>query len=425
MREPFPSPDQHRHDPVEPRSWYALAVLVAIYALHAVDRNIMSVLMEPVKREFGLSDGQAGALNAMTHGIAFAIGVVPISLLADHMVRTRLIALLVASWSSLTMMCGFTSGAAMLAASRAGVGFTEAGFSPTALSMIGDLFPARRRSTAVGFFYGATAIGTGLIFVIGAVVAARFGWRMAFVAAGAPGLVLAALMLLTVREPVRGRYDPADARSGRAGLRETLTVIAHNRVLRDGIAGTVLGTMTVASVFAWGTSFFTRAHGLSLHDAGTIMALVAGVMMGLASFIGGPVNDRLIAWNPRRRTLLPVTALLLSVPVAIVALSCGSLAIAVTGLAVYGFLQGAWLAQGFGTVLAASEPRLRGGIMGVTQLFSNLIGTGFGPLVVGVLSDRFGGNGDSLRLALCCMVLLAVPGAYLLWRAGRSGLAQI
>ena len=404
---------------VPPRSWYALAVLVGIYAMHAVDRSVMSVLMEPVKREFGLSDGQAGALNAMTHGIAFAIGVVPISLLGDRVRRTRLIALLVAAWSGLTITCGFTTGAAALAASRAGVGFSEAGFSPTALSMVSDLFPARRRSTAVGLFYGATAIGTGLIFILGAVVAARYGWRAAFFAAGAPGLVLAILMLTTVAEPARGRFYGGERSSGRLGLRPSLAVIATNAALRDGIAGTVLGTMAVASVFAWGTSFFTRYHGLDLHGAGSVMALVAGVMMGIASAVAGPVNDWIIARNPRQKTVLPAAALLASVPVGILALSSASLSVAVAGLALYGFLQGAWLAQGFGTVLAASDPRLRGGIMGVTQLFSNLLGTGLGPLLVGLVSDRLGGDAGSLRAALCGIVLLAVPGAVLLWRAGR------
>jgi MFS family permease len=422
------TPDDRSSAKVPGSAWYALAVLIGIYTINAVDRGVMSVLMEPIKKAFQLNDAQAGALNTITHSVGLAIGTIPLGLLADRVNRVRLIGTLTSIWSTLTLICGAVPSALWMVFARTGVGIAESGFSPSALSLVTDLFPKRTRSTAIGFLYVSTAMGTGAIFLVGGYVAAHYGWRAGFLIAGIPGLLLTVLLLATVREPMRGRFDTpvvaTDMPPRRASLGLAARAIWHDPAILCGILGTILGVMAVASVLAWGVSFFVRAHGLTLPEAGLALAITAGPIQGAASALMGAVTDRIAAGHPHRIGVVPAVAMVLGVPSGLLMLYSPG-AFAIVGLMLFGATMGAWLAQAFATILACAEPHIRGGVIGIVQLFVNLFGAGGGPWLAGMISTHLGDDAHSLRIALTFTLLLSLPAAALLATAARHAAPRL
>src|SRR5690606_9272996 len=198
--------------PVAKGAWYTLIVLTLVYVSNSIDRTVMSILIEPVKAEFQLSDSQLGVLTGLAFGLTYALAGLPMGWLIDRVNRTKLLAAVVAIWSVCTSICGFAQSYPALVMARLAVGASESAAAPTAMSMIADLFPKERRSTAMGIFWTSTAFGTARSLLLGGVIAAIYGWRAAFFVAGVPGLILAVLIFLTVREPARepdlgGRAD--------------------------------------------------------------------------------------------------------------------------------------------------------------------------------------------------------------------------
>ncbi|WP_157889086.1 MFS transporter [Herminiimonas arsenitoxidans] len=197
---------QVTEDAVPAKSWYALSILTMIYSCHFLDRTMISIIVEPVRAEFHLHDSQIGLLTGLAYGATFAIAGIPIGLLIDRVNRIKLLAILVTIWSGMTILSGIANSYIHLLLARMGVGASEAGGSPASLSLISDLFPPSKRSTAVGYFFLSNAIGATLSIIIGGFVTAQYGWRTAMLLAGIPGIILAAVLILTVRNPKRGCY---------------------------------------------------------------------------------------------------------------------------------------------------------------------------------------------------------------------------
>ena len=209
------------------QAYWTLALLTLVYLVHSIDRQVISVVLEPIRHEFHASDKMLG-LIALAYSVLFALACLPAGWLIDRTNRVRLLSGLLAGWSGLTALCGFTASFAMLLLARAGVGAAEAGASPTIMSLISDYFEPRRRALAIGICYTSTAFGVSASFLIGSIVAAAHGWRAAFWVAGAPGLILAASILATLREPTRGAMD-----------RETTATVADARVAGIPASGTI------------------------------------------------------------------------------------------------------------------------------------------------------------------------------------------
>jgi MFS family permease len=193
--------------PTSRPAWYMLAILILIYIMGSVDRAVPSVVVEPLKHDFGLTDAQIGMLGGFAYSVPYALAAVPGGWLLDRLDRRRFLALTTAVWSVLTMAGGIATSFITLIVARMGVGAAEAPASPGSLSLIGDLFPPQKRGTAVSLYYAGTAAGQFITFVIGGWLLIHFGWRSLFLIAGVPGLILAGLLMFTCREPVRGFFD--------------------------------------------------------------------------------------------------------------------------------------------------------------------------------------------------------------------------
>ena len=191
--------------------WYILLILTLVYSLNHVDRQIMVILSEPIKQEFGLSDTQIGLLTGIVFAFFYAVLGIPFAAWADRGNRRNIVALSLSIWSGMTALSGFAGSFWQLAIARMGVGIGEAGGTPPATAMIADVFPPKRRALALGIYTTGISLGILIGFILGGAIAAKYGWRMAFFVAGVPGLVLALLLMFTVAEPRRCLLYTSDA----------------------------------------------------------------------------------------------------------------------------------------------------------------------------------------------------------------------
>jgi len=414
--------DRAEGDRITAYTWYVLAILTAFQTVHTIDRNVVYVVLEPLKREFHLTDGEAGALGGLAHALTFAVTSVPLSWLADRYNRTKLLSVMAGCWGALTLVCGFATSASMLFLSRMGVGAAEGGTGPACLSLIADYFPVRRRATALAVYFLSAAIGTGGTFMLGAQIAQHYGWRAAFMVASIPTFLIALLAFFTLREPIRGRFDTAPTTAtAKPSLKQAFGEILRTPPLLCGVIGLTLSVAVIAAFYAFGVSFFVRTHGMSLGRAALLVGLATGLAHGVGSIVGGPVADRLTQGKAERVGYFPATIVLLSIPSGALMLLGPSIPVSAVGLFLFTFFAGCWIPQGYAVPLALAPARIRGSSVGFTQVFTNLLGTGSGPALAGVLSDSYG---NSLRYALLTMLSLYFVGAVFFVLASRGASAR-
>jgi len=358
-----------------------------------------------------------GLLGGLGSAAMFALASLPVGYLVDRTNRVRLLAILLGVWSFLTALSGFASSYAALFFARMGVGAAEAGGSPTIMSLIADLFPAHRRSSAIGVCYMSTAAGVSLSFLVGSAVAAAYGWRSAFWIAGVPGIILTVLVLKLLHEPNRGARDtisdPALADEQMPSFRHTLQLIVRTpAVMHIAIAITLAGFVT-ATLWIWSTSLLIRYHGLDLAHAGRFVAFAA-LFQASGSWAGGAIADRMARRETAAPAMVAGICVLLAVPFGIGLALTDSTVAALICLCTMAFLNGAWMGPSFAFVVTVVPPRMRGLVSAFVQLLVNLIGSGAGPLVAGALSDRLSGGLQSA---------LAVCFCFHLWGAVHFGLA--
>lgn len=388
--------------------WYVLAILTLIYACHHLDRSVVSILIEPIRHEFGLSDAQLGLLTGLAYSAAFAVAGIPIGLMIDRVNRRNLLGGLVFLWSGLTAVCGFTQSYTTLLLARMGVGAAEAGGSPTSMSLIGDLFPLKERSTAIGLFFVNNGIAAIATFFVGAYVATQYGWRSAFFVAGLPGIVLALVLLGTVKEPLRGGHDKRVEEGAKApSLPTVLRHILANRSLVHLFVAMPLLVTSVASLGAWLAPFCMRHLGMELKGASLIVAVAIGVFGSLGSLAGGWLSDRLIRKDLRYRPLFAAAACLVCIPVSLGAMLTTSSGVALALIFLAATLMFAAIPPGFANMISMVTPRMRGVTSAFMQIATNLIGYGAGPFFVGLLSDQLGGA-QFLRYALAMVMSCAL-----------------
>ncbi|MDX9741739.1 MAG: MFS transporter [Gammaproteobacteria bacterium] len=394
------------------RSWYALGILTLVYATHYLDRTVLALVIEPLRQEFRLTDIELGMLTGLAYGATFALAGIPMGLLIDRGNRVRLLAAMAATWSAMTAAFGLAQGYAHLILARIGLSASQAGGSPCSLSLISDLFPPHRRATAIGIFFLSSGIGALLIILAGT-VAARFGWRTAMIAAGMPGIVLALILLLTVREPRRGATDPAAASTEKPPrLGQVLRAIRQSKALIHLIVGFSFTAGGIAAVSSWFGAFVMRFHNLEMAQVGIAIALAVGIAGAFGSSIGGAVSDTLSKTNPRRRLDVGAVSCVLAAGFAASALTAGTPVLAIGLLALSNVFAFAVFPSVFSTMLSLAGNNMRGTVAASSQVCSNLVGYGMGPFMVGLLSDQIGGE-QSLRYAMLTVTSVLFPLAAL------------
>jgi len=405
-------------DDVKRHRLYALIILTLIYMSSHVDRSIVGILAEPIKKEMGLNDSQIGFLGGFAFAVFYATLGIPLALLADRMNRRNIIVAAVTTWSVMTVACGMAANYLQLVLARIGVGIGEAGSSPQSHSMIADMYAPHERSRAMAVYTMAVPIGIMLGFLIGAYVSTHWGWRTAFFVAGLPGLLLAALLWFTVREPVRGIADglkPGERKVQNfaevlGGLGVAFQFIWQSKACRHVIIG-----LTLTSFVGYGGTFFVaafleRTHEIPRQTIGLVLGPIAGLFGAIGAFLGGYLADRLsrrdLKWNAWVMGLAKFAA----APLILLFYIIDDFNVGVLFYMPAAVLGAFYLGPSFAIVQSVAPLAIRATAAAITLFILNFIALGLGPLFVGIASDLLSSTygKDSLRYALMGTSLINV-----------------
>ena len=403
---------------------YVLLLLTITYCLNFVDRQLMTILLEPIKNEFGVSDTAMGFLTGFAFAMFYATLGVPVARLADNWSRRNVLAWSLAIWSGLTALCGAATSFSQMALLRIGVGVGEAGGTPPSHSLIADYFPPEKRSSAMSIHATGTQFGILIGMLGGALIADTFGWRTAFVVFGLPGVLLSLLIVKTVKEPIKKVVSTSTD-----SLLDTVKSIWAIPSFGLMAVATALTALSGYGLGAWGPSFLIRVHGLTLVEAGLLLG-IAGTFSGLfGAIIGGFLCDRLSKKDTRWQLWLPSIGALVSVPLQGAFLLwpeqsywlIGDLhvPIAIVFMLFGGMFASFWIGPTYAAVQNLAPTNKRTQASAMLLLMLNLIGMGLGPLFVGILSDVLIPQFDdySLRYALVVSLAAVLAGSFLYAKA--------
>jgi MFS family permease len=415
---------------------YVLFILFVVYGLSYVDRQILSILMEPIRKEFNFGDTQMGLLGGVAFAIFYATLGIPIARFADRHSRVNIITASLVVWSVATALTGRATSFAQMFLARVGVGVGEAGCNPSAYSIISDYFPKDRRATAQSVYSLGVYLGQFLGFVTAGYVAHEYGWRAAFYVVGLPGIAVAIIVKFTLREPPRGfsepsGYVPAPPPKAMAVLGK----LASMTSFRNLSFASGLHALVAYGLNNYYSAFLMRSHGMSLTETSSALAVIT-LTGGLAgTYLGGKLSDIFAQRNggdPRYQMWVPAIALILNIPVWLLALLLpGKYAVMVMMIPAIA-LGATYLGPSISATHQLVGVRERA-VSGALLLFVlNFIGIGMGPMLTGVISDALrdhyvaGGmhleaaRADGLKYALCIMSLANVWSAFHYWRAAKT-----
>jgi len=420
----------HAEDKTTPQAYYALGVLLAAYILSFVDRNVMAVLIGPIRQDLDISDFQYSLLHGFAFSMFYIVLGIPIARLADHGNRKWIVSIGIFFWSIMCCLCGLARSVAMLFVARIGVGVGEAALSPPAFSMLADLFPPAKQARAFAIYSLGVTIGGGLSAIVGSFIYQHFAatagatlpllghvsaWQMTFVAVGAPGLLIVILLSL-IREPQRRMdRDIASAETG-TSLREFWAYLKKHKRIYVGIIGanSMLTVMTYG-MLAWYIEFLIRTYGVARETAGLQFGLINIIVGSLGAIVIGwlvqPMVHRGMIDAPAR--MLLIIAGLVFLPAALGPLSPNpTLAVLLACPAM--FLLNGFYGPGITALQSITPNRMRAQVSALSLFFANLFGLALGPTIVASLTDFVFGDDGALRYSLAVLPLVLCPVAALL-----------
>lgn len=401
------------------KGWVLFLCFLA-YTFNYVDRQILIILAEPIKQEFQLHDWQLGFLTGTAFALFYAVLGIPIAFAADRWNRVNIIAISVALWSAMTAACAFTGNYMQLLLARIGVGVGEAGGSPPASSLLASYFQEGQRATAMGIYSLGPSLGLLLGFIAGGWVNEFYGWRVAMLVVGLPGIILALLIKITLKEPQR--TDTA-SNSTQTGFLDTVRYLTKMKTFNWSVAGAVLMGFSIYAFMTWMPIYLIRQFRLTSGEVGTTVGLCAGLAGSLGVFAGGYLTDRLSRINPTRLMLVPAVATALFYPLAIAALNAHGLITTVVFLVPTYALTLAHTGPTWAVLQGIAPENMRAMAAAIMLLCVNLFGLGLGPQAVGIFSDIFQDRfheGESLRIALAICMVPALLAAACYARSTRT-----
>ncbi|MEM9839547.1 MAG: MFS transporter [Pseudomonadota bacterium] len=403
---------------------YVLFILVVVYTFNFIDRQILSILAVPIKAELGLTDTQIGLMSGLAFALFYATLGVPIAMLADRSSRVRIMAVALTLWSAMTAVCGLAGNFWQLFWARLGVGVGEAGGVAPAYSIIADYFPPKERARALAVYSLGIPIGSALGIVLGGILAELLNWRAAFFLMGLAGVAVAPIFWLTVREPMRGRFDatkPPAPTAPMAFIGEILSKLASKPSFWLLSIGAAFSSMMGYGLILWLPSFLVRSFGADLAPFFSFLPdflvpadatplryasyfygsiLLVGGTIGI--YAGGFLADKYGEGRKSVYAFVPAIAFLLTVPLLITGLLTPTLGLAFIVFMGVQALSLVWL----GPVITAFQhlvpPHMRATASAVFLLINNLIGIGVGQTVTGYMSEllRAQYGDESLRYSL-------------------------
>lgn len=404
------------------RSHYTLVLLTLIYTLNYFDRNIFSIVLQSIKTDLHMTDTQLGLVGGVAFVMFYSIMGIPIAWLADRYNRRNIIAIGLAFWSLMTVCTGLVVNIWQLALARFLMGAGEAsGISP-AYSMLSDLYDKVRRPLAVSILICGSTFGMFLAYLIGGWLDEQFGWRSVFFVGGIPGMAVALIFYLSVREPQRGAAETGAVTLDVSSLLETLRFLLHSRTYVIVLIGGCFMAVHLYAAIVWAPTFMLRVHELSSGQMGTYMAFARGPAGLLGMILGGLLVKHLGQADERWRIRLPAIFCLLTAPMEVVFLLSNSLWLSLAGIAFASLFSAMYAGPIFAVLLDVVKVRMRAMSTAIFTVLGSFIGQIIGPLWVGVMNDvtqaRFGDL--AIRYSLLVGPACAFIAGLIIWSAAKS-----
>jgi MFS family permease len=405
-----------------PRRGLVLALLCVVAVFNMVDRQIITIVLEPIKEEFGASDTAMGLLTGLIFAVFYAAAAIPLARWADRGERRIVMAVCLGFWSLMTTLGGVAQSFVLLALTRIGVAIGEAGASPTSQSMLADLYPLRSRATVMATLSSFQSIGIGLGVLLGGWLSDSLGWRASFFIVGIPGVLLAFVILFWLREPARGAVEGLVDEPSDAGFGEVFGLLARISTYRCLVGIAAFVALCGYGSLMWGPTFFRRVHGLSGTDTGlvfgvaTIVALVLGNMA--AGLVADRAGDRDLRWYMRVAAIGPA----LGFPCGLVFVFAEQTGTALLGYLFFQLFITFHIPPVYAIAQTLAPLRMRATAMVVIGLFQTSVGIGLAPLLIGGVNDalepRMGV--EAIRYSLGLVMVGALIASLIAFRATFS-----
>ncbi|GAC13999.1 spinster family MFS transporter [Aliiglaciecola lipolytica] len=416
------------------RTRITLFLLAVIYVFSYIDRNLIAIVIEPIKQEFGVSDTVMGAVSGLAFAVLYSAFSFPLSRLADSGVNRRnIVAVCCGLWSFATMASGMVAQFWQFVIFRMTVAIGEAGGTSPSISMVSDLYPPHKRSFAISLYMLGPHIGLLAAMALGGWVAQEYGWRAVFIFFGAPGIVLALLLYIFGRDPGMGVFDTEAEKKVRLQPQGKFLSDLKDIIKIKGFLlicmGTAIAGMVGYGYGIWAPTFMVRNFDMTLAHAGLSFGLASGIFAAAGSMFSGFYCDKLCRTDTRWQLRLPMIGVLISIP-----LGCGflfwpadamwhlgsvNIPHAIVFAAGFSFFNSWWPTLSFAAVSNLVNSKQRATSVAMLALFLTLFGAGVGPLLTGTFSDIFsrGDEGEGLQFAILLMLLMLVGSAFLYYKA--------
>jgi len=401
--------------------YYVLVVLVIGYIFNTMDRSVLGILLQPIKEELQLSDAGLAWLTGPAFAVFYSVLGVPIARLADRWSRVNVLAISIAIWTAATALCGAAYNYVSLFIFRCTTGVGEAGGSPPSHSLISDYFAGSKRATALAVYAMAVPFGTAIGSFVSGHSNVSYGWRWTFFIVGAPGLLVALLAWLTIKEPPRGYSDKGKLKLDTPPFLEVFRfLLTRKSFVHMSIAAAAHSVMWYAGS-NWNPSFFVRAHGMNTGVAGNYLASFA-LIGAIGTFAGGFLADRLsVRYGDRRWYMwVPAIACLTMVPFQFFAYLSPQLSVVVPTFTVMVVLASMFFGPSFAMGQSLATVRMRAMSASVLLFIQNIIGLTAGPWLVGQISNHLGNNGTSLRYAMVIVGISNIWAAFHYYMGSRT-----
>jgi MFS family permease len=419
-----------------PGARWMLALLTMGYGLNLLDRQIINILAEPIKRDLHLADWQLGALSGISFALLYSVAALPIARLADRSDRVRIVGVSILVWSFFTAACGAAGSFVQMLLLRIGVGVGEAGGGPPSQSLLADNYPPERQASALAIFSIGAPVGASIGLIGGGVLAGMIGWRWTMVCAGAPGLLIGALVLLSIRDRHRGAAPTHEIPS----LRDALAILISSKAFMLMVLGSAFLSFINYGAMAFAGSFYLRIHLVDLTAIGAQFGLeplgVIGIGLGLlgasggtiGALVGGRLGDSIGMRDVRALAIIPaVGAVLCAASFAVMFLLPSG------GASLLSFFVAAFFSSvGIGPLTLAfqrlADHRSRATALAVALFINSAIGLSLGPLVIGAVSDAMAptlGEAEGLRVGVLVGLSFGLLAGLLFWMGSRFIAADV
>jgi len=403
------------------RRGYALFVLAAVYALSVLDRQIVAILLQPIKLELRLTDTQLGFLSGIAFAIFYTLLGLPLARVADTHSRRRLIAVSLAIFSIMTALCGVVGSFGQLLLLRICVGVGEAGTTPASTSMIADLYSERSRGIAMALFTIGGITGSFLGFAAGGVIAHLLGWRATFMLVGVPGVILAFLVAATLQDAQRRYPEQHVSEANVPRTVEVLQFLWRQRAFRHLTCGMALVLFSGYAFQTWLPAYFQRSYGMSILQTGLAMGSLIGGFSAAGILASGLLSDRLMTADIRWQSWIVAVSAVVMLPFYIATLLVHDSRVAFAAYAIPALLGAFYQAPSLALVQGLAPPQMRATAIAVVLFVANIVGIGMGPQLVGIVSDHLQSHmgAESLRYSLLISTAVLPWAAAHFYRAAK------